>query len=126
MVVTEVVGERGLGGGDGEGDEGGADDAEHELQLAAAHGGRLRAGVVVLLMLVEAEVGARHPGLDEVGVAEELVGAGGAASRSAEGREHLLGNGHLQHRLQPVLALQIGAQLPHLCSSRSSFFFSLV
>lgn len=107
MVVAEVVGERGLGGGDGEGDEGGADDAEHELQLGAGHGGGLGAGVVVVLL-----VGAQHPGLDEVGVAEELAGAGAAAG-GAEGGEHLLGDGHLEHRLQPVLALQIGAQLPH-------------
>lgn len=109
MVIAEVVGERGLGGGDRKGNEGGTDDTKHELQLAAAHGGGLRAWLLVMMV---AEVGAQHPGLDKVGVAKELA-ATGTASGPAEGCKHLLGDGHLQHRLQAVLAIQIRAKLSH-------------
>lgn len=111
MVVAEVVSERGLRGGDGKGNEGGTDDAKHELQLTTTHGGGLRARMLV--MVAVAQVGTQHPGLDEVGVAEELV-ATGAASGPVEGCKHLLGDGHLQHRLQPVLAIQIRTKLSHI------------
>lgn len=90
-----------LGVVDGQRDERRADDAEHELQLAAGHGARLaRAGPVG---------GVRpHPRL-HVGAAE--LGPAGPAAAAAG--EHLLGDGHLQHRVQRVIALEVRAELPH-------------
>jgi hypothetical protein len=92
---------------DGQRDERRADDAQHELQLPAGHGARLaRAGPVG---------GVRpHPSLD-VGAAEP----GGPAGAAAAG-EHLLGDGHLQHRVQRVVALEVRAELPHQTGGREA------
>jgi hypothetical protein len=86
---------------DGQRDERRADDAEHELQLPAAHGaGLARAGPVG---------GVRpHPRLD-VGAAEP----GPPRTAAAPAGEHLLRDRHLQHRVQRVIALQVRAELPH-------------
>ena len=84
---------------DGAGDERRADDVEEELELGGRGGGPVDGGAVEGLVLEPgAHVGA--PG------AAALVGAGGVD-------EHLIGDGHLQHGVQGVVAVQVRAQLPH-------------
>jgi hypothetical protein len=108
-IGLELVAEHGagrlLGAVDRQRDERRADDAERELELPACHGARLA---------LPGEVGGMrpHPRLD-VG-ASNLGGAGAAAG------EHLLGDGHLQHRVQRVIALQVGAELPHGADRRTA------
>ena len=87
--------------GDGAGDERRADDVEEELELGVGGGGcgAVDGGVVEGLGL--------EPGTH--------VGAGGAAALVGAGDvgEHLIGNGHLQHRVQGVVAVGVRAELPH-------------
>jgi hypothetical protein len=84
---------------DGAGDERRADDVEEELELGGRGGGPVDGGSVEGLVL---EPGA-HVGAP---CAAALVGAGGVD-------EHLIGDGHLQHGVQGVVAVQVRAQLPH-------------
>lgn len=90
--------------GDGAGDERGADDVEEELELGVGGGGAIDGGAVEGLVL--------EPGAH--------VGAAGAAALVGAGRidEHLIGDGHLQHGVQGVVAVQVRAQLPHRSHAR--------
>jgi hypothetical protein len=86
--------------GHGAGNERRPDDVEEELELGGGGGGPVGGGAVEGL---ELEPGA-HVG---AAGAAALVGAGGVD-------EHLIGDGHLQHGVQGVVAVQVRAQLPHL------------
>lgn len=85
--------------GDGAGDERRADDVEEELELGGCVGGAADGGAVERLVL--------EP--------RAHVGAAGAAALVGAWRvdEHLIGDGHLQHGVQRVVAVQVRAQLPH-------------
>jgi hypothetical protein len=83
----------------GAGDERRPDDVEEELELRVGGGGPAGGGAVERLDL---EPGAHV----SAARAAALVGAGRVD-------EHLIGDGHLQHGVQGVVAVQVRAQLPH-------------
>ena len=91
---------------DGAGDERRPDDVEEELELRGGGGSPVDGGAIEGLVL--------EPGAH--------VGAPGAAALVGAGRvdEHLIGDGHLQHGVQGVVAVQVRAQLPHDTAAASS------